>query len=223
MSTAHLTNHRKIQGFTLIELLVVISIISLLVAILLPALAKARETAQDVQCKSARKQMELITSMYAGDNKSFLPSGQQITGTLWKLYNVNRDSLRCPSAYLVYPSSGIRTDWGTNSGKRATAWGGAEVTQRIANGKTNWRLDSIHQQSNKMHITDTPWKVTTGGTWGWAEAYWSMRPNKTVVLIQYRHRDLTTTNMSFLDGHVSTIRKDEKSLITEDNITFEEL
>jgi prepilin-type N-terminal cleavage/methylation domain-containing protein/prepilin-type processing-associated H-X9-DG protein len=59
-------------GFTLIELLVVISIIALLVAILLPALAKARQTAQRIQCATNLKQMALGTYGYTSDNKGYL-------------------------------------------------------------------------------------------------------------------------------------------------------
>lgn len=60
-------------GFTLIELLVVISIIALLIAILLPVLGKARETARTVQCSSNMKSVVLATHVYLGDNKYFYP------------------------------------------------------------------------------------------------------------------------------------------------------
>jgi prepilin-type N-terminal cleavage/methylation domain-containing protein/prepilin-type processing-associated H-X9-DG protein len=60
-------------AFTLIELLVVISIISLLVAILLPVLAKARETTRQVICGTQENQLNLAALGYATDNKYWFP------------------------------------------------------------------------------------------------------------------------------------------------------
>jgi prepilin-type N-terminal cleavage/methylation domain-containing protein len=58
------------RGFTLIELLVVVAIIAVLVAILLPALASARERGKDVLCASNLAQVRLGLNMYMDDNHS---------------------------------------------------------------------------------------------------------------------------------------------------------
>ncbi len=76
-------SNRKKSAFTLIELLVVIAIIALLIAILLPSLGSARNTAKQVVCSSNLRQMGIAMAGYTKDNQGFFPGDHwQDRGTL---------------------------------------------------------------------------------------------------------------------------------------------
>ena len=65
---------KSLGGFTLIELLIVIAIISILAAILLPALGSARNIAKRITCVGNMRQVGLANFQYVGDNNDFLPA-----------------------------------------------------------------------------------------------------------------------------------------------------
>ena len=65
---------QRLKGFTLIELLVVIAIIAVLMAILLPAIQRAKEQARTISCRSNLRQYGIAERMYLDDCQGRFPN-----------------------------------------------------------------------------------------------------------------------------------------------------
>ncbi len=96
LATRSETN-RPTSGFTLVELLVVIGIIALLIAVLLPSLIKARESANQIKCMSNMRQIVGAMLDFTNDHHGFMPAGggyglYQFDTTGWLFQQVTSDA-----------------------------------------------------------------------------------------------------------------------------------
>jgi len=221
-------------GFTLIELLVVISIISILISILLPALSKARESGQAISCASTLRQLYLVNASYGNSNNDQVPpyrdfwtAGISIPNYHWYVILQNEghisdsnDIIFCPSHEIDVPSySGDDVFFSWYNG--LVSYGmGYHLTYRIyANGVSNLpHKYELAQFSRILRPTEMPFTADTVeyGS-GYTPTYLSTGIERgSGYLMPYntnfggniwgRHQNNTVANILWMDGHASAMR-----------------
>ncbi len=210
-------------GFTLIELLVVISILTLLVAILLPALAKARKAAESTKCMINLRQVGVAMHVYASDNKGFLPPRQGSAayngGTpYWGQILVSSGgylpngvvgqphSLFCPS---VAPGGKYNGDWSQTYGVYHSGY--VDYSDLAKYAQKN-RLDSQAENNLKfpgqtIMVMDTA-GFTGSAFYGYYRFYYDLTsaPNIPTGSRWFAHaRHSNAANVLYVDTHVAAL------------------
>jgi len=123
------------RAFTLVELLVVIGIIALLIAVLLPAMSKARQSAATTACLSNLRQLATAATLYAGDFHGSYPPAQYTVVQLPWTYSYNWD-------YTVIRNTG--------SGEKTTSPG------LLWTGRTNLRVQQCPSYDGRSATAGDP-------------------------------------------------------------------
>ncbi len=227
------------NAFTLIELLVVIAIIAILAALLLPALAKAKEKALAVQCLSNFHQIGIVTWLYLDDFNDRFPPASTRNGTFTQLSWLGNRGLESPysslsaedrwlSEYLVKATKSNKVDVARcPSDKKSYLNTGNSGYQDFGSSylaNLNHRVDdSIYTltarpldkvaSSVKLSSVAKPSRFVTFTSWG---AYWVGRNHWDLNTAPYPMANLLwhwksyRWNTLFADGHSSMIQFNSK-------------
>jgi prepilin-type N-terminal cleavage/methylation domain-containing protein len=163
-----ITERRRLASaetaFTLIELLVVIAIIAILAAMLMPVLARAKESGRRISCLNNLKELSLAAQMFVNDNQGNYPPRSETDrwpNRLYDNYGKNLKMLLCPSETTANPATLQDATLADSSPRSYIMNGWNDYFQSIGHDKDPLGLndgDSIQEQA----ITDTSGTIVLG-------------------------------------------------------------
>ncbi|MCM8538330.1 MAG: type II secretion system GspH family protein [Lentisphaeraceae bacterium] len=143
------------KKFTLIELLVVIAILGILVTILLPSLAQARQEAQRAVCMSNANQIGVAITTYAVHNNHYAPSSKTLNRDVRKVSWVKRMYPEyLPDYKVTYCPNGTIPDWNNENNLLATNL--AANQQMVGTNNPSINGGTGHPQVASLATTKTP-------------------------------------------------------------------
>ena len=211
---------KRPRVFTLIELLVVIAIIAILAAMLLPALAKAREKARSISCASNFKQLATLYSMYMQENDDYVAFRQNTSGTGWVTWHrllglaATDPMLYCPSTSWSYHTT--TAYWrtvgmihpggdGNYNARKALVANGLDFRAFASPDGQYFIGKVITTPSEFMVLSDTGRLDTVDPTCCWYYINTTSFGENSGVKLWHNDR----ANVAFLDGHVAAQTRGE--------------
>jgi prepilin-type N-terminal cleavage/methylation domain-containing protein/prepilin-type processing-associated H-X9-DG protein len=193
------------RAFTLIELLVVIAIIAILAAMLLPALARAKESGKRIACLNNLRQLSLSAQMYASDNLGFYPPRSidaRWPDRLYDSYGKNVKLLLCTTEAATPVSNGSSPSNNVADASPRSYLINGWNDYFVGGTNTGMNLGDNMKESAVLHSSDTILfgeKATDHGDY-----YMDLLENGgndfTGILDQTRHDGKSGSNYAFADG-----------------------